>query len=248
MRHSSTRADGRGDLSLGASPRWLLIGNSRWHWAERTLEGPLRGWDGAPGLQEREGSPPLAWAAVGHVPDSPSLPVDRRVSLANVPLAGCPPWLGVDRALAGWEAWRTLKLGVLVADAGTVLSLTLVDGHGTFRGGRLMAGLGLQLAAMTNGTVLLPRVPLQGRPAGVAGEDDWPTATAEAMRVGVETGLAAAVIAASQASGCQRLVLTGGDAPRLEGRITPAVAGFGVLVNHRPLLCLESLANLRPEP
>ncbi|MFN9628646.1 MAG: type III pantothenate kinase [Cyanobacteriota bacterium] len=190
----------------------------------------------------------MAWAAVGPVPEAPFLPADRRVSLADVPLAGCPPWLGVDRALAGWEAWRTLRQGVLVADAGTVLSLTLVDGSGTFRGGRLMAGVGLQLAAMAEGTVLLPRVSPQGRPAGAAEKDDWPTATAEAMRVGVETGLAAAVVeAASQASGCQRLVLTGGDALRLEGRITSAVAEFGVRTSHRPLLCLESLVNLRPE-
>ncbi|MFM9073711.1 MAG: type III pantothenate kinase, partial [Cyanobium sp.] len=117
------------------APRWLLIGNSRWHWAERTAGGSLRGWDGAPDFMDGEvSSPPLAWAAVGPVPSSPRLPMDRRVSLADVPLAGCPPWLGVDRALAGWEAWRTLKLGVLVVDAGTVLSLTLVDGGGTFRG------------------------------------------------------------------------------------------------------------------
>ncbi|MEB3335124.1 MAG: type III pantothenate kinase [Cyanobacteriota bacterium] len=178
---------------------------------------------------------------------SPSTPMERRVTLTDVPLAGCPPWLGVDRALAGWEAWRTLKRAVLVADAGTVLSLTLVDEGGTFRGGRLMAGLGLQLAAMADGTVLLPKLSSQELPTGEVGADGWPTATAEAMRVGVESGLAAAVVAARESSGCQRLVLTGGDAPRLQGRITTALARDGVLVSHRPHLCLESLANLRPE-
>jgi type III pantothenate kinase len=62
----------------------------------------------------------------------------------------------VDRALAGWGAWR---LGggapVLVADAGTALSLTRVDGDGRFAGGRLLAGVGLQLRSLHRATAAL---------------------------------------------------------------------------------------------
>jgi len=234
----------------------LLIGNSRWHWAERSPEGPLRGWDGAPALRGEEGPPPLAWAAVGPLPDAAWAPMDRRVSVRDVPLAGCPPWLGVDRALAGWGAWREWEESVLVADAGTVLSLTLVGRDGRFRGGRLLAGLGLQLEAMANRTALLPRLQAAPRQAsapggwnvGEEGEGDpaWPRATAAAMRVGVETALAAAVVEAARASGSRRLVLTGGDGPLLRQRVTAPLVGLGFAIGHRPLLCLESLAHLRP--
>jgi pantothenate kinase type III len=69
-----------------------------------------------------------------------------RLRVEDVPLAGAPSWLGIDRALAGWEAWRQTGGPVLVVDAGTVLSLTRVDGEGRFQGGRLMAGAGPAVA------------------------------------------------------------------------------------------------------
>ena len=120
--------------------RALLIGNSRWHWAERH-QTQWR-FDHTPPDQQRLGSEPLVWAAVGPIPaqlvDGPGRP---RIQLQNIPLAGCPPWLGVDRALGAWEAWRreqrsgsTADRGLLLADAGTVLSLTLLDGGGRFQG------------------------------------------------------------------------------------------------------------------
>ena len=92
----------------GESPaRWLLIGNSRWHWATPAANGgeillrhtaPCREplGDVAAGL--------FAWAAVGTVPAGLGLPAGSRLTLAEVPLAKAPPWLGIDRALAGWQA------------------------------------------------------------------------------------------------------------------------------------------------
>ncbi len=192
-----------------------------------------------------EGAPPLAWASVGRLPERGHPPLDRQVLLRDVPLAGCPPWLGVDRALAGWGAWREQREAVLVADAGTVLSLTLVESDGRFRGGRLLAGLGLQLDAMAERTAQLPRPSIAD---WIGGDPAWPQATAAAMRVGVETALAAAVVDAARAAGCRNLVLTGGDGALLEPRVTPHLDALGVRVHLRPLLCLESLARLRPAP
>ena len=75
----------------------------------------------------------LIWAAVGEVPAALEEAQDSRLLLDDVPLEGCPPWLGVDRALGAWGAWRRqrsngydLEKGLLLADAGTVLSLTLI--------------------------------------------------------------------------------------------------------------------------
>jgi len=265
----------------GAPPapeaRWLLIGNSRWHWAVPPLaaDGPLRVWHdlpwdgdrsereggdaGAPGQLVIESGRLLGWAAVGAVPVDLVLPPEARLQLAEVPLQAAPPWLGIDRALAGWWGRRLVAGPVLVADAGTVLSFTRVDREGRFAGGRLLAGAALQLRAMAGGTAHLPAldapaVPMDALaavavPANAVPADavpaPWPHDTALAMRSGVLRGLAAAIALAAQEAlqeepDC-RLLLTGGDGAALASLLEPALA-----VEQRPHLCLEALAALRP--
>lgn len=135
--------------------RCLLIGNSRWHWAEQS--GTSRWvYQHEVAAPEALDSPSdlMAWAAVGPIPQHPCLQSSRRLNLADIPLQGIPPWLGIDRALAGWGAWRANEthVGVLVVDAGTVLSLTRISATGSFSGGLLAAGYGLQLRAMAEAT------------------------------------------------------------------------------------------------
>jgi type III pantothenate kinase len=162
----------------------------------------------------------------------------------------------VDRALAGWQAWRTGAGPVLVADAGTVMSLTRVDGNGRFTGGRLQAGVLLQTRAMVTATVSLPGSPTASPGPSTAAGDDlpawqrWPSRTRAAMEVGVRAGLAAAVAtaareAAALEAGC-RLVLTGGDGPLLWTMIRRDLEGSGISCDHRPDLCLEAMVGLRP--
>ncbi len=253
-----------------APARWLLIGNSRWHWAR-----PAGVGEAAPeaevepeGLVQVHTPPPepaaadlteacrhlLSWAAVGPLPASLAavLPAERRVSLAAVPLAAAPPWLGIDRALAGWQAWRRSGSPVLVADAGTVLSLTRVDRGGAFAGGRLLAGAALQWRAMAAGTEALPVLaPTLGRESPLGAEPEpWPLPTAAAMRSGVLLGLAAAVaLALEEAVAAEpecRLLLTGGDAPALRAPLARFLAGRGLAerLAWRPALALEALAAL----
>ena len=283
----------------GAPPaqeaRWLLIGNSRWHWAVPPLaaDGPLRvwhdlPWDGdrleregggsgallpvpATGAADEDAIPSgvasallLGWAAVGPVPADLVLPPEARLQLAEVPLQAAPPWLGIDRALAGWWGWRLVAGPVLVADAGTVLSFTRVDREGRFAGGRLLAGAALQLRAMAGGTAHLPALEAPALPGDAVQAETvqadgvqadavqadavpapWPHDTALAMRSGVLRGLAAAIGLAAQEAlqeepDC-RLLLTGGDGAALASLLEPALA-----VEQRPHLCLEALAALRP--
>jgi type III pantothenate kinase len=235
--------------------RWLLIGNSRWHWAELATAG-LRLWHEAPdaGVASARAAPPWAWAAVGPVPTAAGLDGAGQLRLSDVPLRDLPPWLGLDRALGGWQAWQEQPdRPVLVADAGTVLSLTRVDRRGGFRGGRLLAGLALQLRAMAAGTQALPALD-----AGCAGpgpapqsplREPWPHATEAAMLEGVARGLVAAIAAAAceaqQAEAGCRLVLTGGDAALLLPLLEKAGNG-SMALSWRPGLCLEALAALRP--
>ncbi|MEB3304637.1 MAG: type III pantothenate kinase [Cyanobacteriota bacterium] len=233
-------------MTLCKTARWLLVGNSRWHWAEQGRDGRLRGWDGAASEDGGEGVFPLAWAAVGPSPDPRICPPERQVGLADVPLLDCPPWLGVDRALAGWGAWQELGASVLVVDGGTVLSLTRVDGGGSFQGGRLLAGLRLQLEAMGQGTNLIPQILNQSWREAPPDDPSWPQATAAAMQVGVERGLAAAISEAAREAGSRWVVFTGGDGGRLHEQGAQQLERLGLSVAHRPLLCLESLARLRP--
>lgn len=265
--------------------RVLLIGNSRWHWAEIAAATPLssrerpagtpaaawRCWDEpAPEAVSWRTSEIRAWAAVGPVPAELAafLPADRRLHTGQVPLPGAPVWLGVDRALVAWQAWcRQQRLApgpVLVADAGTVLSLTLVSREGRFLGGRLLAGAALQWRAMAAGTVGLAELApaaLDGEAADSAALADpaalWPHSTAAAMAVGVIEGLVAAVVqahdqarsladpaaaAGSDGQGLDdlRLWVCGGDGPPLIPRLQEA----GVAVIEAPHLALEALIRL----
>lgn len=234
-----------------------MIGNSRWHWA--TLDplnpGALIRWDTTPPSESLPPEAvPMAWAAVGPVPETAGLPSMARLALSEVPLEGMPPWLGIDRALASWWAWRRWSGPLLVVDAGTVLSLNRVARSGRFIGGRLLAGLALQWQAMAAGTAGLPdTLVTPGRGFGDlsrGGQQPWPLETREAMLVGVSRGLAAAIVAATLE--CEhdglRLVLTGGDAPVLVPLIGPSLARWGIPLALEPDLCLAALAALRPPP
>ena len=207
--------DGGWDLTVpGAdSRRILLIGNSRWHWGEM-VGGSLR-VEHSPPEPSRIGSNLLAWAAVGRVPAQLAELQDQRVQLQDVPLQSCPPWLGVDRAIGAWQAWESslsldldLSSGLLLVDAGTVLSITVLSPQGSFVGGQLIPGYQLQLRAMARGTEALPE--LSGWPERL---QPFPSETAAAMRSGVLHGLAAAIRQAEHLSGAPCWICGGDSMP-----------------------------------
>jgi type III pantothenate kinase len=235
-------------LAPSTPARWLLIGNSRWHWAESHGNG-LRIWHSSPGDALAFQPDDLkGWAAAGALRAAHPLPQQRRVQLPEVPLRDAPAWLGIDRALSGWLAWRRTGRPVLVADAGTVLSLTRVDGEGCFQGGRLMAGLALQWRAMAEGTAALPRVEPSERLACTGAS--WPRETRAAMAVGVLRGLAAAIAQATAEFRAEepagRLVLAGGDSAAVGTLLEELLTSGGPEVLHWPDLPLEALVQLRP--
>lgn len=223
----------------GGASRWLLIGNSRWHWAE-DVQGERRYWSDSPSTTLPH--QPRGWAAVGTVPQG--LPPAGRLELAHIPLQNLPPWLGIDRALGGYEAWQRCGRPVLVADAGTALSLTWVDGQGRFCGGRLQAGAALQLRALHQGTAQLPVVQ-QAALGALALTSRWPAETETAMVAGVLEGLAGALDRAAcqllQRQSDLQLWLTGGDAQALHGLLVAngrEASGWQLA----PGLCLDGLA------
>jgi type III pantothenate kinase len=219
--------------------RLLLIGNSRWHWAEPSATaGGLRCWH-TPPADALDGDDLQAWAAVGSLPRySPSL-AGKRLELGDVPLKGAPPWLGIDRALVGWWAWQQQQKSVLVADAGTALSLTRVSAEGCFEGGLISAGVALQLKALSGSTARLPDLDdfcfKAGQPAPT-----WPHSTDAAMGEGCRRAVAAGIaLAAAEAAG-SCLWLTGGDA----ALVLPLLTAQQLEPVHAPDLALEAMAAL----
>ena len=215
----------------------LLIGNSRWHWAISRPDG----WTfthTTPSPDDLDQVELLGWAAVGTIPDHAALVASRRVQLKDVPLKGMPPWLGIDRALGAWAAWHREPVGdggLLVADAGTVLSLTRVSSDGAFAGGQLAAGFGLQLRAMASGTRDLPSLDaIDGLPDAL-----FPAPTQDAMSRGAAQSLLGMLLEAQQQ--CPwRLWLCGGDAPLL----IDGLRERGSDVVHAPDLVMEGLVGV----
>ena len=120
-----------------------------------------------------------------------------------------PETLGLDRiALAAGAAMRYRGETVMVADAGTAVTLDVVDSSPAFLGGRITAGMRLRFEALHAHTSALPLVDADG-PLPMAG-----FSTPTAIRSGVVLGLADEITETfrqyKETFGCSRLVLTGG--------------------------------------
>lgn len=119
--------------------------------------------------------------------------------------------LGADR-IAGAAGAAALFPGenLLIADAGTALTLDILDSEATFRGGNISPGISLRFRALNEFTAALPLAQAEG-PLPLFGHD-----TLSAIRCGVIRGTAAEICGAWRDArrlyGVSRLVLSGGDA------------------------------------
>lgn len=124
-----------------------------------------------------------------------------------------PARLGVDRWLAMLAARHLVEGPVIVIDCGTAITIDLVDEAGLFRGGVIMAGLGVSRAALRGETAQLD-VYDQNHITAAA------TSTADAVSSGTALGLAGAIerIVDEQSEMlCETpsIMLCGGDAESL---------------------------------
>jgi len=98
-----------------------------------------------------------------------------------------PAAAGLDRVVAARAAAERYG-SALVVDAGTAVTVDLVEPGPRFRGGTIAPGAGIMAAALTRECSLLPPVPPPG-PLPVPP----PRTTADAMRLGVYLGFAGLV-------------------------------------------------------
>jgi type III pantothenate kinase len=148
-----------------------------------------------------------------------------------------PERLGVDRWLAMIGAWRRAQAAVYVVDAGTALTLDVVDAGGQHRGGLIAPGLETQRLSLRRGTQVRASDPGLG-PGWLASDTD--AAVSWGSLHGV-LGLIERVLAGiSHEHAAIVPFITGGDAARLR----PLLTGEWALA---PDLVLEGLACVAAE-
>jgi type III pantothenate kinase len=141
-----------------------------------------------------------------------------------------PENVGIDRLLGGAAA-RALFPGqsLCVVDAGSAITVNLVDAAGVFRGGAILPGIGFMSAALHERTAQLPLVEAK-TPAEFPGRD-----TEAAMRIGVQAAAIGAIERLTGQAKVDLLVFTGGDGEWLEPRISFTKKHFN------PRLILEGI-------
>ncbi len=146
-----------------------------------------------------------------------------------------PSTLGLDRiALAAGAATLFEGDTTMVVDAGTAVTLDVVDASPAFRGGRIAPGLRLRFESLHSHTSALPMLDSEG-PRPIIGDS-----TDTSIRSGVVLGLSDEIVETyrqyKNKFGCTRLVLTGGDAGLLASCIKSRIP-----VSHVPDLMARGL-------
>ena len=147
-----------------------------------------------------------------------------------------PARLGADRWLAMVGARAAGYLPACIVDCGSAITVDVINGDGTHRGGMILAGLGAQQAGLSAVAPALPAVELA--PGAPFLASNTPDALASGHLHATALGLQA-VLRRCFAESAERLtpVFTGGDAP--------LIARYLELdVRLRPDLVLEGLAAL----
>ncbi len=220
---------------------YLMIGNTRWHWASKrkknwkyfhTSPNPIE-------FQNNDYSQ-LIWASVGSVPENIKLCPSKKINLDDVPLINLPSNLGIDRALASWSAYKkqssfkNKKQGLIVIDAGTIMSVTKITKKGEFAGGQLISGLRLQLSSMANGSLNLDNPIIKTIP-----RETFQFETKNAMIRGALNGLLGLILQVFEETKLP-MWICGGDAPIILNELK----NTNIDINHSPNLVLEGMIDI----
>ncbi|MDN5940224.1 MAG: type III pantothenate kinase [Salinisphaera sp.] len=144
-----------------------------------------------------------------------------------------PQALGADRWLACIAAYHRGAGSVLVADAGTALTLDLVGAHGVHRGGLICPGVGTMRAGLRANTDL--RMEPVAADATALAKDSPAAIASGTLQMALEV-----IQAARRRHRPQRVLLAGGEAAML-------LPHLGAAWDHAPDLVLEGLALVAAE-
>ncbi len=220
---------------------YLMIGNTRWHWAIKiqedwkylhTTPNPIE-------FKDKNYSE-LSWASVGPIPENVKLCPAKKINLDDVPLINLPSNLGIDRALASWSAYKkqlsfkSKEQDLIVIDAGTIMSVTKITKKGEFAGGQLISGLRLQLSSMANGSLNLENPIIKKIPI-----ETFQHETKNAMIRGAINGLLGLILKIFEENKLP-IWICGGDAPIILNELK----NTNIDINHCPNLVLEGMIDI----
>jgi len=132
---------------------FLLVGNSRLHWAKYSQNHSKFFFHTQKDqkVPENIDLDKLIWASVGKLPNF-LLKEENEIKTKDIQLSNLPDYFGVDRALACIAALKIienpLNKDLLIADFGTILSITKLNSNGSILGGQLIPGFLTQLKSM----------------------------------------------------------------------------------------------------
>jgi len=135
---------------------FLLVGNSRLHWAKYSKnQSKFFHTKKEQKIPENIDPEQLIWASVGKLPNF-LLKKENEIKTKDIQLANLPDYFGVDRALACIAALNIIenpfKKDLIIADFGTILSITKLNSNGSIIGGELLPGFLTQLKSMEQNT------------------------------------------------------------------------------------------------
>ena len=135
---------------------FLLVGNSRLHWAQYCKnQSKFFHTQKEQKVPENIDIDHLIWASVGKLPNF-LLKEENEIKTQDIQLSNLPDYFGIDRALACLAAFKIIenpfKKDLLIADFGTILSITKLNSNGTILGGQLVPGFLTQLKSMEQNT------------------------------------------------------------------------------------------------
>ncbi|KGG08475.1 type III pantothenate kinase [Prochlorococcus marinus] len=135
---------------------FLLVGNSRLHWAQYSKnQSKFFHTKKEQKVPENIDLDQLIWASVGKLPNF-LLRKENEIKTKDIHLSNLPDFFGVDRALACIAAFKIiknpLKKDLLIADFGTILSITKLNSNGSIVGGQLLPGFLTQLKSIEQNT------------------------------------------------------------------------------------------------
>ena len=135
---------------------YLLIGNTRLHWAvNKNSSYKFSNTLVNDSLPKNIDFKKLIWASVGKYPTN-NLLKKNQVTIKDINLINMPHFIGIDRALACFAALIMFKSkssrNLLIVDLGTTVSITKIDHQGNILGGQLFPGFTTQLKSMEQST------------------------------------------------------------------------------------------------
>lgn len=130
-----------------------------------------------------------------------------------------PSTLGTDRIVGAVGALKRLgpECGALIVDAGTCMTLDILDENSTFRGGNISPGLSMRLRAMHEYTGRLPLASIEGETPRFG--YDTETALRSGTVFGILDEIAGTAVAAADCYGIRDIILTGGDMKTLHSHL-----------------------------